>query len=429
MLKFVQAQHLPDATAGLSRPSAFLQHTPPPLSPVLSGPGIREADGRAMSQPLELRPGLADVPVAESAISFIDGKRARLEYRGIAVETLAKESSFEETSWLLLKGELPTQKELADFDHQLRHHRRLKYKLVDLIKCLPESGHPMDALQAAVAAMGMFYPSRDVTNAQSNWDSVVRLIAKMPTVVAAFHRLRHGDEALQPRDDLDHAANFYYMMFDREPSPAVRKVLDACLILHAEHTMNASTFSGRVTGSTLANPYTVVSSAIGTLTGPLHGGANEEVLTMLEEIGSLQNVEPWLTKQREADPKFKLMGMGHRVYKVKDPRATVLQELAEHAFVEMSRPKEYEMALELEKLAAAIYGPKGIYPNVDFFSGIVYKALGIPMDVFTPIFALARVSGWLSHWLEQLKNNRIFRPEQIYVGKRDTPYVPLEKRP
>ncbi len=382
-----------------------------------------------MSQPLELRPGLADVPVAESAISFIDGKRARLEYRGIAVETLAKESSFEETSWLLLKGELPTQKELADFDHQLRHHRRLKYKLVDLIKCLPESGHPMDALQAAVAAMGMFYPSRDVTNAQSNWDSVVRLIAKMPTVVAAFHRLRHGDEALQPRDDLDHAANFYYMMFDREPSPAVRKVLDACLILHAEHTMNASTFSGRVTGSTLANPYTVVSSAIGTLTGPLHGGANEEVLTMLEEIGSLQNVEPWLTKQREADPKFKLMGMGHRVYKVKDPRATVLQELAEHAFVEMSRPKEYEMALELEKLAAAIYGPKGIYPNVDFFSGIVYKALGIPMDVFTPIFALARVSGWLSHWLEQLKNNRIFRPEQIYVGKRDTPYVPLEKRP
>src|SRR5437870_8066608 len=221
-----------------------------------------------MSQ-MQLSPGLADVPVAESAISFIDGQRARLEYRGVAVELLARESCFEETCWLLLRGELPTQRELADFDDQLRHRRRIKYKLKDLIKCLPETGHPMDALQAGVAAMGMFYPARDVTNQQSNWDSVIRLLAKMPTVVAAFHRLRYGDETIRPRDDLDHAGNFYWMLFEREPSPAVRKVLDACLILHAEHTMTASTFSGRVTGSTLANPYTVVSSAIGTLTGQI----------------------------------------------------------------------------------------------------------------------------------------------------------------
>jgi citrate synthase len=381
-----------------------------------------------MSQ-LELRPGLADVPVAESAISFIDGKRARLEYRGIAVETLARDSCFEETAWLLLKGELPTQHQLVEFNDQLRHHRRIKYKLKDLIKCLPETGHPMDALQASVAAMGMFYPARDVGNAQNNWDSAVRLIAKMPTVVAAFHRLRFGDDAIDPRDDLDHASNFYYMLFERTPSPAVRKVLDACLILHAEHTMNASTFSGRVTGSTLANPYTVISSAIGTLTGPLHGGANEEVLDMLEKIGSLENVRPWLEKQFAQDPKFKVMGMGHRVYKVKDPRATVLQELAERVFAETSRPKMYEMAVELERIAAGILGPKGIYPNVDFYSGIVYQALGIPRDLFTPIFAIARVAGWLAHWLEQLKNNRIFRPEQIYVGKHDVAYVPLEKRP
>jgi citrate synthase len=380
-----------------------------------------------MSAPLELRPGLADVPVAESSVSFIDGKRARLEYRGIAVETLARESCFEETAWLLLKGELPSQRELADFDDRLRHHRRIKYKLRDLIKCLPETGHPMDALQAGVAAMGMFYPSRDVTNQKSNWDSVIRLIAKLPTVVAAFHRLRFGDEALEPRDDLDHAGNFYWMLFEKEPSPAVRKVLDACLILHAEHTMNASTFSGRVTASTLANPYTVISSAVGTLTGPLHGGANEEVLDMLDAIGSVENVRPWLEKA-VAD-KAKIMGFGHRVYKVKDPRATVLQELAEHVFVETSRPKEYEIAVELERVAAGILGPKGIYPNVDFYSGIVYKALGIPRDVFTPIFAIARVAGWLAHWLEQLKNNRIFRPEQIYVGKHDLPYTPLEKRP
>jgi citrate synthase len=378
---------------------------------------------------MEFRPGLADVPAAESAVSFIDGKRARLEYRGIAVETLARESCFEETAWLLLKGELPTQRELANFDDQLRHHRRIKYKLRDLIKCLPETGHPMDALQAGVAAMGMFYPARDVSNAQSNWDSVVRLIAKLPTIVAAFHRLRHGDEAIPPRDDLGHAANFYYMLTEHEPSPAVARVLDACLILHAEHTMNASTFSARVTGSTLANPYTVVSAAIGTLTGPLHGGANEEVLEMLDGIGSVENVRKWLDDA--VAHKKKVMGFGHRVYKVKDPRATVLQELAENVFAESGRPKMYEMAMELERLAAGManFGQKGVYPNVDFYSGIVYQSLGIPRDLFTPVFAIARVAGWLAHWLEQLKNNRIYRPEQVYVGKHDVPYVPLEKRP
>jgi citrate synthase len=378
-----------------------------------------------MSEP-EFRPGLDNVPVAESTISFIDGQRARLEYRGIAVETLARESCFEETAWLLLKGELPTQRELAGFDHELRHHRRIKYKLIDLIRCLPETGHPMDALQAGVAAMGMFYPSSDVSNARSNWDSVIRLIAKLPTIVAAFHRLRHGDEAIRPRDDLGHAANFYYMLTEEEPSPAIARVLDACLILHAEHTMNASTFSGRVTGSTLANPYTVISSAIGTLTGPLHGGANERVLEMLDEIGSVERVRPWV--ENAVAQKKKIMGLGHRVYKVKDPRATVLQELAENVFVETGRPRLYEMAVELERVATTLLGARGIYPNVDFYSGTVYNAIGIPRDLFTPVFAIARVAGWLAHWLEQIHNNRIFRPEQKYVGKRDVPYVPLEQR-
>jgi citrate synthase len=378
-----------------------------------------------MSQ-IELRPGLADVPVAESAVSFIDGKNARLEYRGIAVETLATESCFEETAYLLLKGDLPTQKQLADFDAQLRNHRRIKFRLVDLIKCLPETGHPMYALQATVAAMGMFYPSRDVTNAKSNWESTIRLVAKLPTVTAAFHRIRYGDEPIRPRDDLDHAANFYWMLFEKEPSPAIRKVIDACLILHAEHTMNASTFSGRVTGSTLANPYTVISAAIGTLTGPLHGGANEEVLDMLQEIGDIKNVRPWC--EDAIANKKKIMGFGHRVYKVKDPRATVLQDLAEHVFIDTGKPAKYDMAVEMEKVMAEKLGPKGIYPNVDFYSGIVYEALGIPSDLFTPIFAIARVAGWLAHWLEQMQNNRIYRPEQIYVGKNNVPYVPLAKR-
>jgi citrate synthase len=379
-----------------------------------------------MSQ-IEYRPGLADVPAAESAVSFIDGKRARLEYRGIAVETLARESSFEETAYLLLKGELPTQKQLADFDDQLRHHRRIKYKLKDMIKCLPETGHPMSALQSSVAALGMFYPARDVSNEQGNWESVIRLIAKMPTVVAAYHRARNGDEPIPPRDDLDHAANFYYMLFEKEPSPAVRKVLDACLILHAEHTMNASTFTARVTGSTLANPYSVVSSAIGTLIGPLHGGANEEVLDMLEEIGGRARLKAWIDDA--VAHKKKIMGFGHRVYKVKDPRATVLQELAEHVFADTGRPPLYELATEMEKIMGDVLGPKGIYPNVDFYSGSIYTAIGIPRDLFTPLFAIARVVGWLSHWLEQIKHNRIFRPEQIYVGKRDVNYVPLAQRP
>jgi citrate synthase len=382
-----------------------------------------------MSQ-IEFRPGLADVPAAESAISFIDGRRARLEYRGIAAETLARESSFEETAYLLLKGDLPTQKQLADFDAELRQRRKIKYKLLDMIKYLPENGHPMDALQASVAALGMFYPSRDVSNHASNWDATLRLIASMPTLVAAFHRLRYGDEPVAPRHDLDHAANFYYMLFEREPTPAIRKVLDACLILHAEHTMNASTFTCRVTGSTLANPYSVISAALGTLSGPLHGGANEEALAQFEAIGSADKVQSWLHERLAADPKFKIMGLGHRVYKVKDPRATVLQELAEHMFAESGRPAEYETALELERITAQMdYGKKGVYPNVDFYSGVIYKAIGIPTDLFTPIFAVARVAGWLAHWLEQLQNNRIFRPEQIYVGKTDVPYVPLQQRP
>jgi citrate synthase len=381
-----------------------------------------------MSQ-LEIVPGLADVPVAKSAISFIDGKRAILSYRGIPVETLARESSFEETAWLLLKGNLPTQRQLADFHQELRARRTIRYRLKEIIKNFPESGHPMDALQASVAALGMFYPTHNLTDPASKWEAAVRLVAKFPTLVAAFHRLRNGDEPINPHPDLDHAGNFYYMLFGREPSPSVRKVLDACLIIHAEHTMNASTFSCRVTASTLCSAYNAIAAAVGTLAGPLHGGANEEVVAVLDEIGTASNAKAWLDAKRAANPSFKVMGMGHRVYKVKDPRATVLQELAEHVFSETGRPPKYETALELEKCCAEVYGPKGVWPNVDFFSGVVYQSLGIPTDLFTPIFAIARIAGWSAHWLEQLENNRIFRPEQVYVGKTEAAYVPLEKRP
>jgi citrate synthase len=287
----------------------------------------------------------------------------------------------------------------------------------------------MDSLQTLVAALGAFYPSRLVNDPSKNWDAALRLTAALPTLVAAIARVRRGEEMLDPRSDLDHAANFYYMLFGKEPTPATRKVLDACLILHAEHNMNASTFTARVVGSSLANPYAVISAAVGSLSGPLHGGANEECLVQLEEIGSPDKVKPWLDAKLAKDPKHKVMGLGHRVYKVKDPRATVLQEFAEQMFAETSRPKNYEIALELERVCAGIYGAKGVYPNVDFYSGVVYQSLGIPTDVFTPIFAIGRVAGWLAHWLEQLQGNRIYRPEQEYIGKQDLVYTPLEKRP
>ena len=382
-----------------------------------------------MTTEADYKPGLEDVPAAKSAVSFLDGKKAVLEYRGIPVEVLAKESSFEEVSWLLIKGDLPTQKQLADFDHDLRQRRAIHFRLKDLIRCLPPDGHPMDALHASVAALGMFYPCPTVTDPAKNWDATCRLIAAMPTLVAAFSRTRRGEDILEPRSDLDHAGNFYYLLFGKEPTPATRKVLDACLVLHAEHQMNASTFAARVTGSTLATPYQTIASAIGALSGPLHGGANEEALRQFEEIGGPEKVKSWLDAKRAADPKYKVMGIGHRVYKVKDARATVLQEIAEHMFAETTRPKNYETALELERMCAGIYGPKGIYPNVDFYSGVVYQALGIPTDVFTPIFAIARVAGWLAHWTEQLVGNRIFRPEQISTGKTGVKYVPLEQRP
>jgi len=362
----------------------------------------------------ELIPGLAGVPAAASKISDINGNEGKLYYRGYLIEDLAEHTTFEETSYLLLYGELPTNAQLAAFDARLRQHRRLKYKIIDVLKTLPDSGHPMDALQAGVAAMGMFYPARDVMDPKVQEESVIRLIAKVPTIVAAFHRVRHGDEAVQPRDDLSHAANFLYMLNGIEADPIAAKTLDVCLVLHAEHSMNASTFAARVVGSTMADPFTVVSSAIGALSGPLHGGANEEVLVMLDEIGSLAKTDAYIDGKVER--KEKIMGLGHRVYKAKDPRATIMQHLAEKLFGHLGIDARYEVAKRIETITFEKLAPKGIYPNVDFYSGILYSKLGIQPDLFTPIFAIARVSGWLAHWMEQLENNRIYRPDQIYTG-------------
>ena len=374
----------------------------------------------------EFKPGLEGIPAAESSISCVDGQLGILEYRGIRIEELAEKSTFLETSYLLIWGKLPTQQELDDFEHEVRYHRRIKYRIRDMMKCFPESGHPMDALQASAAALGLFYSRRDLDNPVYIRDAVVRLLATIPTMVAAFQLMRKGNDPVRPRDDLDYSANFLYMLREKEPDPLSARILDICLTLHAEHTMNASTFSARVTASTLTDPYAVVASAVGTLGGPLHGGANEEVIGMLEEIGSIENVRPYIEDRLQR--KAKIMGFGHRVYKVKDPRATILQNLAEQLFEKFGHDKYYDLALEMEQVVAEKLGHKGIYPNVDFYSGLVYRKLGIPTDLFTPVFAIARVAGWLAHWKEQLAENRIFRPSQVYSGLHKEIYVPIEQR-
>ena len=373
-----------------------------------------------------LKPGLEGVPVTNSGICEINGTEGRLSYRGYPISELAQKSSFLETAFLLIWGELPTENELEKFEKDVQMHRRVSFRIRDMLKCFPESGHPMDALQASAASLGLFYSRRAIDDPKYIYDAVVRLIAKIPTMVAAFEQIRKGDDPIQPQDDLPYSSNFLYMLTEREPNPLAARVFDRCLILHAEHSLNASTFSARVTASTLTDPYAVVASAVGTLAGPLHGGANEDVIAMLEEIGRPDKASSFLNDA--IAKKRKIMGFGHREYRVKDPRATILQAFAEELFSEFGKDEMYEVAKALEEEAISKLGAKGIFPNVDFYSGLVYRKLGIPRDLFTPVFAISRVAGWLAHWREQLGANRIFRPSQIYTGSAPRDWIRLENR-
>ena len=382
----------------------------------------------------EYLPGLAGVPATKSNISSIDGEKGILAYRGYDIKELAEKSTFEETVLLLLDGELPTQATLDDFDAQLRAERRLKYKIRSIMKSLPTAGHPMEMLQTAVASLGMFYGGEEVlsdgvpgNDLEYIHDMSVKIISRMATIVAMWEHVRNGYDPIEPRDDLSHAANFLYMLHGKEPDELSVKIMDACLVLHAEHTINASTFAAMVCSSTLASPFLVVAAAIGTLAGPLHGGANQRVVEMLKKIGRPENAEGWL-KERLADKKV-VWGMGHREYKTKDPRAIVLQKLmVEWGEKQGNLSSEFETALRLEEACEKELGPKGVYPNVDYYSGILYTEMGIAPDQFTPIFAISRVAGWLAHWREQLSDNRIFRPTQIYTGEEGRGYISMSKR-
>jgi len=382
----------------------------------------------------EYLPGLAGVPATKSNISSINGEKGILAYRGYDIKELAENSTFEETALLLLDGCLPSQGELDEFDGQLRSERRLKYKVRSIMKNLPTSGHPMEMLQTSVASLGMFYGGEEVLSDGISGNDVdyihsmsVKIISRMATIVATWEHIRNGYDPIEPRDDLSHAANFLYMLNGKEPEPLAVKIMDACLVLHAEHTINASTFAAMVCSSTLASPFLVIAAAIGTLAGPLHGGANQRVVEMLKEIGRPENANGWL-KNQLAENKV-VWGMGHREYKTKDPRAIVLQKLmVEWGESQGNLSPEFETALVLEEACEQALGPKGVYPNVDYYSGILYTEMGIASDQFTPIFAISRVAGWLAHWREQLSDNRIFRPTQIYTGEGVRGYTDLSQR-
>ena len=368
--------------------------------------------------------GLEGVVVAESEISYVDGQEGRLVYRGYAIEDLAERSTFEETSLLLLDGQLPTGEEFQEFVGRLASERSLDERTLDAVRKFPVEAEPMSALRTGVSTLGLADPDRDDDGPEATRRKAIRLIAKLPTLVAAFDRSRSGSDPIAPRDDLGHAANFLYMLNGREPDPDDARVLDVCLILHAEHGMNASTFAARVTAATLSDIHSAVTSAVGTLKGPLHGGANQAVMSMLLEIDEL-GVKPATHVRELLTAGKKVMGFGHRVYKTMDPRAPILRRFSKSLGERAGDPRWYKMS---EEILATMQSEKGIDPNVDFFSASTYHALGIPRDLFTPIFAIARVSGWVTHVEAQYAKNRLIRPRAKYVGKRDLHYVPIGER-
>jgi len=368
--------------------------------------------------------GLRGVVAGESSICTVDGLAGRLSYRGIPIEELAEHATFEEVAHLLWHGDLPTRAQLADLQASLRAEAALPAPVLTFLRSVPRDAKPMDVLRTAVSALGIWDPDAGDNSREANLRKSVRLTAQIPTLVTAFNHLRAGREPVAPHADLGVAANFLYMLKGEAPSETAARTFDIALILHADHEFNASTFSARVTIATLSDVHSAVTSAIGTLAGPLHGGANEAVFRMLEQIGTPDNVAPYVTQTLGAKG-GRLMGFGHAVYKTTDPRARSLKAMAEKLAGESGNRRLYDMSTAIEKLAMDL---KGLNANVDFYSATVYHVLGIPTDQFTPVFAVSRITGWTAHILEQLADNRIIRPRADYVGPTDRHYVPLAAR-
>jgi citrate synthase len=367
--------------------------------------------------------GLEGVVAASTGISYIDGLHGRLFYRGIDINELAERSTFEETTALLWYGKLPNRQQMESFNRKFCENRQIPNEVLALLMSLPKKTSPMEVLRTAVSALSAYDPEDLDNSLEANVHKSIRLTASMPTVVAAWERIRNGQWPILPSTTLSHAANFLYMLTGKEPDPKAAKVLDICLILHADHGLNASTFSARITASTLSDLHSSITSAIGTLKGPLHGGANEQVMHMLREIGQPDRVEQYIRGALNA--KKKIMGFGHRVYKADDPRAAWLQRLSKDLSDASGNQKWYQMS---ERIRVLVQESKPLPVNVDFYSASVYYTLGIPIDLFTPIFAISRVAGWTAHVYEQYSDNRLIRPESEYIGPTDVSYVPIADR-
>lgn len=375
-----------------------------------------------MSQPT-FKAGLEDVVAGNSEICFIDGIEGRLVYRGYNVDDLANHSTFEEAAYLLWHGRLPNKAELADLKAQIQAEQALPEPVLAWLRTLPREATPMEVLRSTVSMLSHYDAEAHDNSPEANLRKAVRLTARTPTAVAAWARLRAGQEPVAPQAGLGVAANFLYMLTGEQPSELHERVMDIALILHADHELNASTFAARVTVATLSDMYSGITSAIGALKGPLHGGANEQVMLMLQEIGDIAKAEEWIREALAA--KKKIMGFGHRVYKTEDPRATHLRRLSEQVGREAGELKWFEMSRVIEQV---VHREKGLYPNVDFYSASTYFMMGIPTDLFTPIFAASRMAGWTAHILEQYSNNRIIRPRAEYVGPERLTYVPIDER-
>ena len=367
--------------------------------------------------------GLEGIVAASTGISCIDGMNGRLFYRGIEINELAENSTFEETTALLWYGKLPNPDQLDSFNQKLVNNRQIPNEVLALMMAMPKKTAPMEVLRTAISALSPYDPEDLDNSLEANVHKSTRLTALMPTVVSAWERIRNNQWPIMPTTNLSHAANFLYMLTGNEPDPRAARVLDTCLILHADHGLNASTFAARITASTLSDLHSAIVSAIGTLKGPLHGGANEQVMRMLLEIGDVDRAEQYVRGALNA--KKKIMGFGHRVYKADDPRAAWLQRLAKDLAHASGNPRWFEIS---ERVRNTVQSQKELPVNVDFYSASVYYTLGIPIDMFTPIFAISRVAGWTAHVYEQYSDNRLIRPESEYIGPMDVPYVPLSER-
>lgn len=372
--------------------------------------------------------GLRDVIAAPSSICFIDGEKGILSYCGYNIHDLAEQSTFEEVIYLLWHGRLPKRDELMNLTTELAANRQLPVSILQMLKSVPHTAAPMDMLRTVSSALAFYDSDKGDNSLEASRRKALRLTAQMPTIVAAFDRIRNGKEPLAPKLELSHATNFLYMLNGREPLDVEARALDIALILHADHEFNASTFAARVTAGTLADMYAAITSAIGALSGPLHGGANEQVIKMLREIGSLDKVDKYVADKFAAGEK--IMGIGHAVYRTEDPRATHLRRMSEEIGRRQGEAKWFEISRRIEELAVAEMKSKGkeLRANVDFYSASTYYMLGIPIDLYTPIFAISRVSGWTAHVLEQYANNKLIRPRAEYTGPSDLRYVPIDER-